>query len=312
MTERLVNRLAAVSGRKDASRRGFLAAATLTGTALATNPWSYLTRPADAYSSVCGPDSQCADGYTVMCCTINSGRNTCPAGSYPGGWWKADRSSYCGGGARYYIDCNASPGSHWHAHCNNTGTCDHRRVAWNIFRYGQCNTQIPGVTAVVCRQISCRPPWEIHDACGRSSATDNNTAEHNAPCLNYRNTFPVLKTFPAGPSYLDAGKALHEGQRLTSPDRHTTALFTQHGNFVIINQRGTIWSTHTFGRADGGRVVLRPTGELVVLNAAGGVAWSSHSGGPGRPHPVLQLRDSGALVIMHNGEQVWSSHTRTP
>jgi len=247
-----------------------------------------------------------------MCCTINSGHNNCPPGTYAGGWWKADRSSYCGGGARYYIDCNAKPGTQFACHCNDNGSCDQRRVACNLFRYGQCNTQIEGVTAVVCRQISCRPPWEIHSACGRSSATDNNTAEHNAPCLNPDNTFPPLKTFPAAPSHLDAGDSLHERQRLTSPDRHTSAVFTQHGNFILENQDGVVWSTHTFGKADGGRVLLRHTAELVVLDAGGVVRWSSRSGGPGGRHPVLQVRNDGRLVIMHNGEIVWSTHTHTP
>jgi len=180
--ESLVNRLAGL-GAPQPSRRGFLAAATVTGTALAADPWGYLTRPKDAYAATCGPDAACSDGYSVFCCTINHGSNTCPPGSYPGGWWKADRSSYCGGAARYYIDCNAKPGTHFHCHCNQT-SCDHRRVACNVFRYGQCNTQIEGVTAVVCRQVSCRPPWQLYpDHCGRSSATDNNTAQHTAPCL---------------------------------------------------------------------------------------------------------------------------------
>jgi hypothetical protein len=184
LTESVVNRLARLgSWREDPSRRGFLAAATLTGTALAVDPWGFLVRPQDAYAATCGTDAACSDGYSVFCCTINKGRNTCPPGSYAGGWWKADRSSYCGGAARYYIDCNARPGSHFHCHCNET-TCDHRRVACNIFRYGQCNTQVEGVTAVVCRQVSCRPPWEVYpEQCGHSSATDNNTAGHTAPCL---------------------------------------------------------------------------------------------------------------------------------
>jgi len=184
LTESVVNRLSRLgSRREDPSRRGFLAAVTLTGTALAVDPWGFLVRPQDAYAATCGTDAACSDGYSVFCCTINKGHNTCPPGSYAGGWWKADRSSYCGGAARYYIDCNARPGTHFHCHCNRT-TCDHRRVACNIFRYGQCNTQVEGVTAVVCRQVSCRPPWEVYpEQCGRSSATDNNTAGQTAPCL---------------------------------------------------------------------------------------------------------------------------------
>jgi hypothetical protein len=186
LAEKLVDRLALAGTRRPRSRRGFLATATLTGTALAVDPWGFLTRPGDAYAATCGPDAECRDGYSVFCCTINHGHNTCPPGSFPGGWWKADRSSYCGGAARYIIDCNAKPGTHFHCHCNET-TCDHRRVACNVFRYGQCNTQIKGVTAVVCRQVSCRPPWKVYpEHCGHSSATDNNTAQHTAPCLARR------------------------------------------------------------------------------------------------------------------------------
>src|SRR5262249_41655448 len=69
IAERLVNRLATAGSRRP-SRRKFLAAATLTGTALAVDPIGFLIRPQSAYAAVCGPDSRCAPGYTVMCCTI--------------------------------------------------------------------------------------------------------------------------------------------------------------------------------------------------------------------------------------------------
>jgi len=180
-SERLVNRIARIGGR-GSSRRGFLGGAALVGAALAVDPWGYLTRPTTAYAATCGTDASCGAGYSVFCCTINGGRNTCPSGTFAGGWWKADRSSYCGGAARYYIDCNVLPGHHFRCRCNTT-SCDHRLVACNWFRYGQCSTHIKGVTPVVCRQISCTPPWQIYKSCGRSSATDNNTARHTAPCL---------------------------------------------------------------------------------------------------------------------------------
>ena len=306
-TERLVNRLA----RRTSSRRGFLTAATVGGAALAVNPIGYLTKPQSAYASVCGPGANCSDGWSAMCCSINNGHNTCPPGTFPGGWWKADRSSYCGGAARYYIDCNAKPGSHWRCHCN-TGSCDNRYVACNVFRYGQCNTQIPGVTAVVCRQISCRPPWDVYPGhCGTSSATDNNTAEHNAPCLNHNNTFPPLPTFPKAPATLASNHELHNGQRLTSPDRHTTLFFGKYGNLSLQNDRGTIWQTHTSGKAHGGVVKLFPSGELAVLNRHGGKLWSSHSG---HDNAKVQLRllNDGRLVIYNHGHAIWHTDTRSP
>src|ERR1700712_5781711 len=186
LSERLVNRIsrrkrAAVSG----SRRGFLAGAALAGAAMAVNPWGFLVKSASAYASVCGSGASCADGYSVFCCTINGGVNSCPPNSFIGGWWKADGSSFCGGSARDYIDCNAYRDGAWKCHCA-SGTCDSRRVACNQFRYGQCNLNIPyeDTGPVVCRIISCTPPWEqFGGVCTSSSATDNATATHSAPCV---------------------------------------------------------------------------------------------------------------------------------
>jgi hypothetical protein len=310
-TERLVNRLAL---RRPASRRGFLAAATLGGAALAIDPWGFVTKPQDAYASVCGPGAQCDDGWSAMCCSINHGRNSCPPGSYPGGWWKADRSSFCGGAARYYIDCNVKPGATWNCHCHQ-GSCDHRYVACNHFRYGQCNTQVAGVTNVVCRQISCRPPWQVYPGeCGHSSATDNATAEHNAPCLTKHNTFPALVTFPKARSVLPAHHSLHAGHRLTAPNRHTECLMQHDGNVVIKNQDGVVWQTHTAGKAHGGRLHLYEHGELAVLDKHGNKLWSSGTAGASKMPVELQMRSSGELAIVHtNGKHVfWQTRTHTP
>ena len=183
LSERIVERLAGVA-RVD--RRGFLRGAAVVGAALSTTPWSYLVRPANAYDAVCGDDNTCADGYSVFCCTINNGANSCPPNSFIGGWWKADSSSFCGGSARYYIDCNAFRDGFHKCRCNTT-TCDTRLVACNQFRYGQCNTHIPysETGPVVCRVISCTPPWqEYAGVCSATARTDNNTSNHNAPCLN--------------------------------------------------------------------------------------------------------------------------------
>ncbi|MBM9468705.1 hypothetical protein [Nakamurella leprariae] len=170
------------SGR---SRRGFFGGAALVGAAMAVNPWGYLVRPASAYDAVCGLDAECADGYSVFCCTINGGSNSCPPNSFIGGWWKADSSSFCGGAARYYIDCNAFRGQNaWQCRCNDQG-CDRRRVACNQFRYGQCRLDIPASQTgpVVCRMVSCTPPWQQYaGVCTSTSATDNRTATHSAPC----------------------------------------------------------------------------------------------------------------------------------
>jgi hypothetical protein len=193
---RTVDTLATWLGR-GASRRGFLVKTALVGSALATNPLRFLLRPGTAYASVCGPEADCASGWTVFCCSINNGQNSCPPGTIPAGWWKADNSPFCGAGPRYYLDCNAGCGScgcgpsgicstacnEWSCHCG-TNSCDQRRVACNNFRYGNCHQEIACVGAVVCRVVTCMPPWEWDASCTRTPATANATALHHAPCLD--------------------------------------------------------------------------------------------------------------------------------
>jgi uncharacterized protein with LGFP repeats len=181
ITERLVTGLATRWGRRKVGRRSFFAGAAVVGSALATHPVQYATRPLSALATVCGDGASCDLGWSAFCCTI-SGANQCPPGSFVAGWWKADRSGFCCGSARYYIDCNARCGSDWKCHCA-SGTCDQRRVACNQFRYGQCHREISCYGPVVCRVITCTPPWKFDSACGTTSLTDNRTATHSAPCL---------------------------------------------------------------------------------------------------------------------------------
>ena len=128
---------------------------------------------------MCG---SCGDGWTAFCCTINGGRNSCPSGSFIGGWWKADNAAYCCGAARYIIDCNASCPTSCGCRCAG-GSCDDRRTCCNQFRYGQCHQEISCYGPVVCRVATCTPPWQYTSACSSASATDNATVNHGAPCL---------------------------------------------------------------------------------------------------------------------------------
>lgn len=185
------------SGMLDArlSRRSFIARTTLLGSAVAATGCAVITQPGTPYQSVAGcSGGLCTDGYTEFCCVINDGLNSCPPGSTPGGWWRADGSIYCGGGPRYYIDCNeiccgpdiggfcagCSP-------CRCAVNCNTRRVHCNYFRYGQCNVQIPIMGPIACRMVLCTPPYPPYTllACGPSSAVDDSTANHNANCAAY-------------------------------------------------------------------------------------------------------------------------------
>jgi hypothetical protein len=174
------------------SRRTLLLRVATAGSALSVAPLRYLLYPGSALAAISPAtciDGQCTDGWTAFCCEINDGLNSCPAGSYPAGWWMC--TDYAGHqlcseqGVRYYVDCNRVPGKHFPGgcHCAND-SCAHRRVACNMFRYGQCNAHIGGVTEVVCRMVVCENPSSIaHLNCSSSLAVDDAVCGHEAPCL---------------------------------------------------------------------------------------------------------------------------------
>jgi uncharacterized protein with LGFP repeats len=179
------------------SRRDVLVGATVAAAALATKPKEYALTPVAAYATICGPGNTAASGWTVFCATVNRGVNTCPPGSFAAGWWKAADSSWCGGGYRYIVDCNAScskcttgcsdnmcDSRCWSCSCGtgSTATCDQRRVCCNAFRYGQCNTQVKCSGGVHCRVVSCVAPYQW-TSCTTTSLVDNRTSEHSAPSL---------------------------------------------------------------------------------------------------------------------------------
>lgn len=217
--QRLVNAASAVlDGRT--SRRRFLQRAAIAGTAVAANPASYLLRPVSAYAAICtcsGSSCDCAasccDGYTEFCCTI-TGHNSCPPGTLMAGWWKVDGSSFCGGAARYYMDCNAGCGTCGcggsgvcGGDCSGTGcgcangSCGNRKSGCTLFRYGQCNQAVPCVGPIVCRVVTCTAPWQIDASCTTAPRTDENTRWHDAPCLHTdpNQPFGNLDAVTAGP-----------------------------------------------------------------------------------------------------------------
>jgi hypothetical protein len=175
-------------------RRSFLLRLAVVGSALAYAPLRYLLYPGTALAAVVGPwdcgSGNCAGGYTEFCCEINKGGvNTCPTDTFAGGWWMctdyAGRQLCSEQGVRYYVDCNAVihrpfPGG---CRCGNN-SCDSRRIACNVFRYGQCNTDVPGTTAVVCRVVVCENPASVPGLnCSAALAIDNAVCDHEAPCL---------------------------------------------------------------------------------------------------------------------------------
>ena len=203
MTLRTVTDQVAAGLASRTSRRGFLVRSALAGSAVAVSPVGFTLRPGTAYAAICGCNgsncdcaSACCDGYTEFCCTV-SGENTCPPGTVAAGWWKVDGSRFCGGGARYYIDCNSQCGgcscgssgvcspSCSGARCScAAGSCNHRKTQCTSFRYGQCHREIACVGQIVCRVVSCVAPWQIDPSCSATVAVDRRTESHDGPCLH--------------------------------------------------------------------------------------------------------------------------------
>jgi hypothetical protein len=188
-------------------RRNFLGRTALVATAVAVAPKRFLLEPVTAQAAVCGCagsscdcGSQCCDGYTEFCCTL-TGSNACPPGTLAAGWWKADGSPFCVANGvpqpRFYLDCNAS--------CNGCGcggsgicspacarcgcgcaggSCNHRRTCCVNFRYGQCHQEVACLGPILCRVVTCTPPWLVDGSCTTTVAVDNNTALHDAACLH--------------------------------------------------------------------------------------------------------------------------------
>lgn len=192
LTERLAVSLGSVLERR-VSRRGAIARAAVAGSAFAVAPLRYLLRPGTAWAVIgpgdCSGDALCNDGYTSFCCEIAHGDNHCPKGTYVAGWWKC--TDYTGGGlchrdgVRYYLDCNNFPGDPYPGGCRCAGQdCNNRVVACNLFRYGQCNTEIGGISDVVCRLVICQNPATVHGwGCNGTLMVDNNVCGHEANCL---------------------------------------------------------------------------------------------------------------------------------
>jgi hypothetical protein len=208
VSARLVDRLARPLASRSAdrptegrSRRDLFRKAALAGTALAVAPKEFVLTPVDAYAAVCSCQGQscqcgslCCDGYTEFCCTL-TGTNWCPSGAVTGGWWKVDSSHFCGGNApRYYLDCHRTCGgcgctggictgacSNTHCGCA-AGNCNNRKSGCTRFRYGQCNRHIACLGPILCRVVSCTPPWQLDGNCSTAALTDNNTRYHSRPC----------------------------------------------------------------------------------------------------------------------------------
>jgi Tectonin domain len=279
------------------SRRSFLARTTMTATALSVAPIDFMLRPGTAYAAICecAPGAECdcssfcCDGYTQFCCTINNGLNTCPPGTFAGGWWKADGSAYCAG-ARYYIDCMGEcdgcgcGGGSFCPSCDGLtcecalGSCNNRHVGCTEFRYGQCHQEIACSGRIACRVVSCTPPWVLDSTCSTVAQTDESTANHFASCLVAP---PPPPPPPPQPSFRRLpGKAVDIGGGADG-SVWVVGINPVLGGNGIYRWTGSSWAGFEGGAV---RIAVGPDGSPWVANSAkqifhrSGSAWVRYPG----------------------------------
>jgi hypothetical protein len=268
-------------------RRVFLTRSAVVGSALVAAPGNLLLRPGTAYAALCGCSgstcncsSLCCDGYTEFCCTL-TGVNMCPTGTVPGGWWKVDGSSFCGGKARYYIDCHRGCGTCGcggngicSGSCSGTscgcaqGSCANRKAGCTHFRYGNCNNQRACIGPILCRVVSCTVPWMIDATCSSTAVrTDNNTRSHNRTCAQSSPIRPVFGNWDASTA---AGIGFYNNLNGVWTARQTASAGGNHLSFQFGKSRGDIpvvgdWNGNgtdgigVYRRSEGGRWYLRET-----------------------------------------------------
>jgi putative cell wall-binding protein len=284
----LLDRAVSAAG-KGISRRGFLSRAAMAATAIAVAPGRFLLEPRSAYAAAtlawcdsrcsqfspgtCTCGDLCCQGWTEFCCATNPETgNTCPPGTVPGGWWRADGSGLCDVNGqpmpRYYVDCNAEcapgcggSGGICNSNCHPDFTCgcgqddcSYRKSACTRFRYGQCNSDVAYLGAIVCRYVSCTPPWEWSQDCSPTPVLwSNTTASHDRPCLHGNEP---SGTFPGT-------------VRLWGADRFATAVAVSQGGYPDGATQVFVATGYDFPDAlSAGAVAARLGAPILLVNSS--------------------------------------------
>ena len=314
MSRKLVERVSRVVDHR-AGRRGFLRSSAMAATAMAVAPVAYAIRPTTAEAAIvlckghqCNPSALCCDNYSEFCCKL-TGENLCPPRTMVAGWWKVDGSGFCdlkGPSPRYYLDCNFT--CHESCGCGSSGFCDRgctpatcqchggcdtRKSECIRFRYGQCNQDVC-VGQLMCRVVTCVPPWKWDPACATSPVlSDPGTRWHDRPCLHDGFNDVPPKAFYAEAVKWMASEGITTGIKddLFGPDELVTR--AQFATFL--------WRYE-------GRPPAKPSNEFDDVDAdayyAQAVAWMVEHGitagrAPGRFDPSSDVNRAQSIVFLH-------------
>ena len=136
----------------------------------------------------------------------------------------------------------------------------------------------------------------------------SNTAGHSGAQLAIENDGRVVLVWEgadhvlaAPASELARGESLVPGQALVSPEGQFSLTLQADGNLVETNaDQAPVWASGTHGDT---RLVLEPSGDVVIRAGASTAAWSTR---PDAPDTRLVLQDDGNFVLYAGEVPIWS------
>jgi hypothetical protein len=164
-----------------------------------------------------------------------------------------------------------------HDNCNLWKECCTR------FRYGQCNNQIECVGPIVCRVVTCVPPWEWDSTCTRTDARSDVTRFHDSACLH-----PPLGPYPARPAVVrDHSWLLRDTLSPGAPDRPVFTLGADGDVSLMADWTGA--GIATAGVVRGARTGIKGRGNLTW--------YLRHVEGAGQPDLIFDYGVPGDIPV---------------
>ena len=156
---------------RKSSRRGFLIGSAMVGSAVAVAGCAPGTQPGSPYSHItdCARRRSAPTATPSSAAPSTSGLNTCPPGSFVGGWWRADLLQLLQRHPllhRLHAELlRARPRQRVLRRVHRVPlrevAATRARIYCNYFRYGQCHQEIGITGPIACRVVTCVPPYLI-------------------------------------------------------------------------------------------------------------------------------------------------------